>query len=64
MKSDDILKPFYEYLQLERRALLTKLDSIERVLGISPRTAELRRQHNNVKINATDNIAGIAEYKE
>jgi len=40
----DTMKPFYDYLGKERQALLTKLDAIERMLGVSPRTAEIRKQ--------------------
>jgi len=40
----DLLKPFYDWLMQRRRALLTELDEIERLLGISPTTAELRRR--------------------
>ena len=60
--NDEIMKPFYDYLEKERQALLTKLDSIERIMGISPRTAEIRKRRNNVKIKSAD-YAGVAEYK-
>ena len=59
--TDEIMKPFYDYLEKERQALLTKLDSIERIMGVSPRTAELRKRHNNVKIKSAD-YAGVVQY--
>ena len=61
--TDEIMKPFYDYLEKERQALLTKLDAIERIMGISPRTAEIRKKHNQVKIDKIDNIAGVAKYE-
>lgn len=33
-----------EFLMSQRQALLMQLDSIERLLAISPRTAELRKE--------------------
>lgn len=33
-----------EYLMAQRQALLMQLDSIERLLAIAPRTAELRKE--------------------
>jgi len=62
--SDELLQPFYEYLQAERRALLAKLDSIERLMGISPSTAELRRKAKHVELTPDDSLAGVAEYNE
>ena len=59
--SELLLQPFYEYLEKERQALLTKLDATERILGTSPRTAELRKQHKHMKINEGDNIAGAVQ---
>ena len=59
--NDEIMKPFYDYLEKERQALLTKLDSIERIMGISPRTAEIRKRHNNIKIKSAD-YAGVVQY--
>lgn len=35
---------FREYLLNERQALLMRVDYIERLLGFSPRTAELRKE--------------------
>ena len=61
MMNDELMKPFYDYLEKERQALLTKLDSIERIMGISPRTSEIRRRHNSVKIKSAD-YAGIVKY--
>jgi predicted ATP-grasp superfamily ATP-dependent carboligase len=49
-----------EYMMLMRQALLMQLDAIEKLLGISPRTSELRKearaiaytekQHEEIKI--------------
>jgi hypothetical protein len=33
-----------EYMMLMRQALLMQLDAIEKLLGISPRTSELRKE--------------------
>lgn len=33
-----------EYLMMVRQALLMQLDAIERLLNVSPRTAELRKE--------------------
>lgn len=33
-----------EYLMAHRQALLMELDALERYLGLTPRTAELRKQ--------------------
>ncbi len=33
-----------EYLMAERQALLMKLDAIEKLLNLSPRTSELRKE--------------------
>ena len=35
------------YFMQRRRALLTELDDLEKLLGISPRTSEIRREHKN-----------------
>ena len=61
--NDEIMQPFYDYLEKERQALLTKLDAIERIMGISPRNAEIRRMYKQVKIGEADSIAGVREYK-
>jgi len=37
------LDKMIEYLKQERRLYLTKLDALEVLLGISPRTSELRK---------------------
>lgn len=36
---------FREYIMNERQALLMRVDYLERLAGISPRTAELRKAH-------------------
>ena len=59
--NDKLLKPFYDYLEKERQALLTKLDSIERIIGITPRTAEIRRKYRSIVISNDDTIAGIVK---
>jgi hypothetical protein len=64
MSNDELLQPFYDYLKNRRQALLTELDNIERTLGTSPRTAEIRRLHNGKKLVEpceTATIAGITE---
>lgn len=33
-----------EYMMLMRQALLMQLDAIEKLLGVSPRTSELRKE--------------------
>lgn len=40
----------YEYLSKQRDAYLALVDSIERLLEISPRTAELRRQEKRERV--------------
>lgn len=37
------LERWVEYLMQERRMYLTRLDALEALLGISPRTSELRK---------------------
>jgi hypothetical protein len=36
-----------DFLMAQRQALLMQLDALERLLDISPRTAELRKEHRN-----------------
>lgn len=59
----DIMQPFYEYLEKERQALLTKLDAIERILGTSPRTAEARKIGvRTIKLREHENVSGAIVY--
>ena len=44
--TDEIFQPFRAYLEAKRRSLLTELDEIEKLIGISPRTAEIRKRYN------------------
>jgi len=39
------LQPFYDYLMERRRALLTELDEIEKILGTTPRISEIRKNY-------------------
>jgi len=42
---DKLLEPFYKWLAERRHALLVELEEIEKLLGTSPRTSELRRMY-------------------
>jgi len=64
-ENNELFAPFYKYLEAERKALLTKLDSIERIMGISPRTAEIRKRYNHARpVVVVDDgtIAGVVKY--
>lgn len=65
MPNDEPMQPFYEYLKIRRQALLTELDQIERLLGTSPRTAEIRKRINAMSpaTIATGNYSGIVSYE-
>lgn len=45
MTDSEIFEPFREYLLAERRGLLTRLDEIERLLGVYPRTSAVRKEY-------------------
>lgn len=55
-------EPFYAYLEAERQALLTKLDKIERIMGTSPRTAEIRKKYKAIIIGESDSVGGVVKY--
>jgi hypothetical protein len=65
---DELFGLFHRYLEERRRALLTELDEIERQLGTSPRTAEIRRKFNGHKIILSpqngDDLAGAVTYQD
>jgi len=42
--SADYLEQLRPFLMSQRRALLMQIDSIEKILGIKPTTADLRRK--------------------
>lgn len=61
----DIFQSFQQYLEARRRALLAELDEIERLSGLSPRTAEIRRQfHRRRDMGPAENLAGVAGYEK
>ena len=56
-----IFSPFYDYLEKRREVLLTELDAIERVMGVSPRTAEMRKRYKQIEIGKNDSVAGVVK---
>ena len=56
--TDEIFQPFRAYLEAKRRSLLTELDEIEKLIGISPRTAEIRKRYNRSE-QRTVPVAGV-----
>jgi len=49
LNGNKIFQPFYEYLMQRRRSLLTELEEVEKLLGVSPTTAELRKNEKKNK---------------
>ena len=61
--NDEIMQPFYEYLEKRREVLLTELDMLERLMGISPRNAEIRRQYKQMVVSEADTLVGVVKYE-
>lgn len=56
-----IFSPFYEYLEQRRRVILDELAQIEKLIGIYPSTAEIRKAYKQITINENDSIAGVVK---
>ena len=61
--TSELLQPFYDYMDQRRRILLDELEQIERLIGVSPRTSEIRRRYKSqqapIAINEGDAVAGV-----
>lgn len=62
--TDNIFNPFYDYLEQRRRILLDELAQIERLLGTSPSTSELRKAAKQIVVNKADSVVGVVEYSQ
>lgn len=65
--TDEIFQPFRNYLEAKRRSLLTELDEIEKLIGISPRTVELRKWYERngrrtMPVSSSDAVIGVGAH--